>query len=87
MVDNGSVSVCWADHHVHPTDMLETAKQVRKCVPHVGPADCLIVAVALSCRSCHTFYTTDRELLTNPALRRFCSTGGRNLILSEAPPA
>ena len=85
VVQEGKLTVCWGDHHSHNSDLLEVARQVKARVPHVGPADCLIVACALTCSHCSTLHTTDRTLLTSPGLRRFCSSDGRSLRLAEAP--
>lgn len=85
MLDDGRISVCWAKHHDPTADVLSLATQVRARAPGVGPADCLIVSSALACHDCRWFYTTDRRLLTNPALRKFCTGGGRDLRLAEVP--
>ena len=87
LVQEGSVTTCWADHHARQADFFDLAKQVKIRAPGVGPADCLIVASALACRACQVLYTTDRRLLTNSGLRRFCDSKKHGFRLIEAGSA
>lgn len=87
LIQEGGVSTCWADHHSPQADFFDLARQVKSRAPGVGPADCLIVANALACRACEKLYTTDRKLLTNSGLRRFCDSKKRGFRLIEAGSA
>lgn len=86
LVRDERLAICWGDCHRPGSNILKLAGEVRQRVPGIGPADYLIVATALACRWCGNLYTTDGPMLVSTALRAFCSTGGRHLQLSEAPP-
>jgi hypothetical protein len=83
----GRLRVCWADCRRNPPiDRFTAAAEVRKRAPTAGPADHLIVACALACRGAKKLFTSDGKLVTQE-LNKYCRKGGRDFVITEAPPA